>query len=75
MVNPFQVNDGLFNVATGELASNAVTHDITHIKGIWMQALFVDILASRPYHQLSTLGTRSDRQWVAKWHEGCYRHT
>ncbi len=38
MVNPFQVNDGLFNVVTGELASNAVTHDITNIKGIWMQA-------------------------------------
>ncbi len=74
MVNPFQVNDDLLNVATSELASNAVTHDITHIL-IWMQALFVDILASTPYHQLSTLGTRSDRQWVAKWHEGCYMHT
>ncbi len=32
MVNTFRVNDGLLNLATGELASNAVTHDITHIK-------------------------------------------
>ncbi len=31
MVNPFQVTVGLPNLATGELASNHVTHDITHM--------------------------------------------